>query len=63
LIFNRWGEIVFESNDSDYGWDGSYGSNGEYILSPDGSYTWRIEFKLSRWDERKIITGHVNLIR
>lgn len=63
LIFNRWGEIIFESNDSDFGWDGSYGSDGEYIYCPDGSYTWRIEFKVSRWDERKIITGHVNLIR
>ncbi len=62
-IYNRWGEIVFESNNSDFGWDGSFGSKGEYRYCPDGSYTWRIEFKLSRWDERRVITGHVNLIR
>lgn len=55
-IFNRWGETVFESNDAEVGWDGTY--NGQLV--PDGMYTWRIEFKTMATDERKIVVGHVN---
>ena len=59
LIFNRWGEIVFESNDTRFGWDGTY--NGKMVQ--DGTYTWKIEFKQSLNDKRIMITGHVNIIR
>ncbi|WP_300663223.1 PKD domain-containing protein [Fluviicola sp.] len=58
-IFNRWGEIVFESKDPQIGWDGTY--NGS--PSPEGIYTWRIEFRVSTSVERKIIHGHLNLLR
>ena len=61
VIFNRWGEIVFESNDANFGWDGTFaGSPG---IIQDGSYTWKIEFKTTRTDERKMLVGNVNLIR
>ncbi|MBN4073193.1 PKD domain-containing protein, partial [Crocinitomix catalasitica] len=40
-IFNRWGELLFESYNAEYGWDGTYGSQG---LSQDGVYVWQIEF-------------------
>ncbi|MCO5259412.1 MAG: gliding motility-associated C-terminal domain-containing protein [Crocinitomicaceae bacterium] len=60
-IFNRWGEIVFESHDATIGWDGSYGVGGQ--LCPDGTYTWKIEVKTTANDERKMFTGHVNIIR
>ena len=62
-IYNRWGELIFESHNAEVGWDGSYGSNREIDLCQDGTYTWKIEFKVTRWDERKIAVGHVNLIR
>ena len=62
-IFNRWGELIFESHDATVGWDGSYGSNGQIELCQDGVYTWKIEFKVTRWDERRQVVGHVNLIR
>jgi len=42
MMFNRWGEMVFESYDAAYGWDGTYGDMG---LVEDGVYVWRIEFK------------------
>ena len=58
-IINRWGEILFESNDSDIGWDGSY--NGKVVQ--DGVYTWIINFKLKTSDDKKSIKGHVNLLR
>jgi gliding motility-associated-like protein len=62
-IYNRWGELIFESRNAAVGWDGSYGSNREIELCQDGTYTWKIEFKVTRWDERKVAVGHVNLIR
>jgi gliding motility-associated-like protein len=63
LIFNRWGEIVFESHDATVGWDGSYGSNGEIEMVQDGTYTWKIEFKTNKNDERKMVIGHVNILK
>ncbi|MDG1332372.1 MAG: gliding motility-associated C-terminal domain-containing protein, partial [Crocinitomicaceae bacterium] len=62
LIFNRWGEIIFESHDASVGWDGSYGL-GRTGLVQDGTYTWKIEFKMKYTDERKVVHGSVNLIR
>ncbi|MDX2359745.1 MAG: gliding motility-associated C-terminal domain-containing protein [Crocinitomicaceae bacterium] len=59
LIFNRWGEIIWESFDASIGWDGTYG--GKQVQ--DGTYTWRIDFKTSKNDERKLVTGHVNVLR
>jgi len=58
-IYNRWGELVFQSFNSDKGWDGSY--NGSRCQ--DGTYHWKIMYKNPDLDEYKIITGHVNLIR
>ena len=61
LIFNRWGEVVFETQDAEIGWDGSYGLNG--IKAMDGTYSWKITYKNPKTDERKIIVGHVTLMR
>ena len=60
-LFNRWGELIWESHNVDIGWDGTYGS-GQKIVQ-DGTYTWRIEFKTSENDKRVLVTGHVNIIR
>jgi len=61
LIFNRWGEIIFESHNVDVGWDATYG--GDHINVQDGTYTWKIEFKTTQTDERINVVGHVNVIR
>lgn len=61
LIFNRWGEIIFESHNADIGWDGTYGGGSEIVA--DGTYTWKIEFKTTANDERKVVNGLVNLLR
>jgi gliding motility-associated-like protein len=61
IIYNRWGEIVFETNDAKVGWDGSYGSNGRAVQ--DGTYTYKIIYKNPKIDERKIVVGHLSLIR
>jgi len=59
LLFNRWGQIIFESYNADIGWDGTY--NGK--TSQDGTYTWAIDFKTNSSDERIAVIGHLNLIR
>ena len=61
LIFDRWGELIFESFDYTIGWDGTYGPNG--IQCQIGTYTWKILVdELQSGDTRKFL-GHVNLIR
>lgn len=60
-IYNRWGELIFESHDTNVGWDGISYRTG--ILCQDGTYVWKIELKSRSMDERKIIHGTVNLIR
>ena len=40
-IFNRWGTMVFETNDLDHQWDGGY--NGYYVDI--GVYSYRMTFK------------------
>lgn len=59
LIYNRWGEIIWESHDWTVGWNGTYGGK----IVPDGVYTWKIEVKTTATDERRAFTGHLNLIR
>jgi gliding motility-associated-like protein len=60
-IYNRWGEIIFETNDPSIGWDGSFGVEGRDAEV--GVYTYQVFIKIPNFDERKMITGHVNLIR
>jgi gliding motility-associated-like protein len=61
LIFNRWGELIFETHDAKVGWDGSYGLDGRDVQ--DGIYSYKIIFKNPQIDKRKIVVGHVTLIR
>jgi gliding motility-associated-like protein len=62
-IFNRWGEVVFETNDATFGWDGGYGNGANYKMMQDGTYIWKIEFTVLQTDERIMKVGHVNLLR
>ncbi|HTO37212.1 MAG TPA: gliding motility-associated C-terminal domain-containing protein [Brumimicrobium sp.] len=61
-IFNRWGELMFESHNAEVGWNGTYGVDGE--LCRDGTYVWKIEVRTTM-DTRHVKTfvGHVNLLR
>ncbi len=61
-IFNRWGELIFESFDPDFVWDGTY--NGTLIS--DGTYIWQAVYKYAYDIERtdvKTKTGHINVLR
>ena len=60
LIYNRWGEIVFESENIDFGWDGTYKNR----KAQDGTYTWELIFTdNSCIGKKEHLYGHVNLIR
>ena len=60
-IFDRWGELVYETHNVKFGWDGSTGRSGR--KAPDGVYTWKIVFKALNNDDKIMQMGHVTLIR
>ncbi len=59
LIFDRWGETLFESKNAKVGWDGTY--NG--TLVQEGIYTWTVTFKDPNTDKKYTESGHVTLIK
>jgi len=58
-IFNRWGEVVWESYDASVGWDGTYKGK----MSPSGTYVWVVRFASYFDSERQILTGQVTLLK
>jgi len=60
-IYNRWGELIFVSNNPEIGWDGSLGIKGE--MAPIGTYNYYLSYQLKNQVKQKLISGHVNLIR
>ncbi len=58
IIYNLWGQIVFETNNINQRWDGTY--NNE--LCPVGTYVYRADF-LSPEGELQVYKGDVALIR
>lgn len=60
-IYNRWGEVVFETNNLDVGWDGSYGLEGRDVQP--GVYTYHIHIKMPDIDKVMVFTGHVSVVR
>ncbi len=60
-IYNRWGQIIWESFDLNVGWDGIIG-NGR--MAEDGTYIYKIELESCEpIGPEKIYTGHIVLIR
>jgi gliding motility-associated-like protein len=58
FVFNRWGEMLFQSTDPTVGWDGYYNGN----LCPQDVYVYKIT-ALYDTGERVVRTGDINLIR
>jgi len=58
-LFNRWGQLIWESqNINDY-WDGTLDGNSCQI----GTYSWEISFFNSINEKTEFYRGHVNLVR
>jgi gliding motility-associated-like protein len=63
-IYNRWGELVFQSSDKDFRWNGGYNNNGGQPL-PGGTYTYVVRYQSSYrpQDGTKEQRGGVVLLR
>ncbi|MES2557109.1 MAG: PKD domain-containing protein [Bacteroidota bacterium] len=59
-IFDRWGEVIFYTNDLAQGWDGTYKGDTDQVQ--DGVYTWVIQFK-DLTDMKHQMNGHVSLLK
>ena len=60
LIWNRWGNNVFESDRSDFMWNGRTNNDGGE--NPAGTYYYLLTYQL-RGGEEKTVRGSITLIR
>ncbi len=58
-IFNRWGEVIWESHDPEGEWDGTY--NGKTV--PAGTYIWRASAKDAINDGKYEFNGYINILK
>jgi gliding motility-associated-like protein len=59
FIYNRWGEIVWESHNPEAEWDGTYGG----MPVPEGAYIWTIKCADYTTDEKFEFKGHFTVLR
>ncbi len=57
-VFNRWGELIFESRNYEYGWDGTY--SGQEM--PMDAYIWQIKYQEKSYGETITVSGTITLI-
>ena len=61
MVFDRWGNLIFESNDQQKGWDGK--ANGGKDLAQVDTYVYVVTYSEQYEGRKHKIIGHVNLIR
>lgn len=61
MIFDRWGQLVFDSVDPDEGWNGGQGNAGAIL--PEGVYTWRLIERPIGTANKKDWFGTVTLLK
>ena len=59
FIYNRWGELVYYSNDAYGEWDGTYKDQP----APDGVYIWKIKYNDYVYGLPQLEQGHVTLMK
>lgn len=59
VLFNRWGEVIWESYNPDAVWNGTYGTDPVQ----DGTYVWVINAKDSYNDKKYEFRGTVSVLR
>lgn len=60
-IYNRWGDIVFQSENKDYQWNGNV-ENGN-TECPDGTYIYQFRYRFEKDKETEFTSGVITLIR
>jgi len=58
-VFNRWGDLVFETSDPEINWDGTFANK----QLPIGVYVYKLEYKSKNDGSVKNLTGKVTLIK
>jgi gliding motility-associated-like protein len=59
LIFNRWGELIFQTENPFLGWDGTFKS----LECKEDTYVWKVSLKSTFDNKVHEYIGHVNLLR
>jgi len=64
FIYNRWGELVFESKDRNFKWNGGYNNNAGQPVPP-GMYAYIVKYESSFRPDKGIqeVRGGVSLLR
>ncbi len=52
FIYNRWGELVFQSNDRNFKWNGNYNNTGQPL--PGGTYVYIVKYTSSFRPEKGV---------
>ncbi len=59
FIYNRWGQLVFETDDAAEGWDGTF--KGKMVQMD--VYNYKIEAIVKASNEKKVYSGRVTVVR
>jgi gliding motility-associated-like protein len=58
-IFDRWGVLMYESQDVNTGWDGTYLG----VIVPEDVYVWKMEFRENQTDITYRHFGHISVLK
>lgn len=58
-VYNKWGVLIWQTYDINSSWDGTFGG----VIVPDGTYIWTLKLDMLDNDGKKLISGHVTIIR
>jgi gliding motility-associated-like protein len=61
FIFDRWGNLIFETTDPNQGWDGR--ANGGSEIAQVDVYVWKVELHTRADNRIRVYTGHVSLVK
>lgn len=59
IIYDRWGNLLFETNELDQEWDGRF--NGSFVDK--GVYMWKIEYSINRGLVKEEVIGSLTLLK
>lgn len=62
LVFDRWGSIIYETNNPHEPWTGTYKNNGNGVVQ-EGVYVWKIRVRDANTGINKDLFGHVTLLK
>lgn len=58
-IFNRWGDQIYQTDNIEKGWDGTYKDE----LVQEGIYVWRVVLEAEEGGHHRVFVGHVTVVK